>query len=534
MASPVNDLSLSIFSVKDDQLNVLRSSELKFDVILLTPTFNPTDKAKPFKLSNPEDEDYLRHVYQWLDEAQKHLTKYGSILIYSIPRWLPFFSEYLTKKMTFKYWIAIKNADTQMKTDMFPSSHEGVVLFVLNKNKFTINKVRYPHVFCNQCGDYLADWGGKKHLRPKYGPVISDVWDDRRDFIINGEYLSSVTVERLLNLTCKKEDSVLIAMGDHQVEGTIPLPDNQISNCGNQIKIITDDELLKNNLNLNKLKKSKNEICFKQDEIVIGDCIEVMSSWLECKQPRFDLIFADPPYNLTKNYGKLEDDLADIDYIQWCNNWLSLSASLLKPNGILFVLNLPKWSIFHATLLSKKLYFQRWVVWDALSDPRGKIMPAHYSLLIYTKHPYNFTFNQLNSIPTMDQCFRAKCISKRPIDAPKEEISDIWYDIHRIKHKKDRDEHPCQLPLKLLERVILSSTNPGDLILDPFMGTGTSALAAQKLGRHFSGIEIDPIYRDIALEKLDISDDDKILINAQKVKHHKKALKDQPSLFDNS
>jgi site-specific DNA-methyltransferase (adenine-specific) len=161
-------------------------------------------------------------------------------------------------------------------------------------------------------------------------------------------------------------------------------------------------------------------------------------------------------------------------------------------------------------------------------------MPAHYSLLVYTRHPHNFTHNQLDPIPTMDQCFRAKCISKRLNNAPKEKISDIWYDIHRIKHKKDRDEHPCQLPLKLLERVILISTNPGDLILDPFMGTGTTAFMAQKLGRHFSGIEIDPIYRDIALGKMNIEVDNEIIHTERNEKGHKTVFESPPRLFDNS
>ena len=131
-------------------------------------------------------------------------------------------------------------------------------------------------------------------------------------------------------------------------------------------------------------------------------------------------------------------------------------------------------------------------------------MPAHYSLLLYTKHPTNFTYNQLPPIPQMDLCLRPKCISKRPEDAPKEPLSDIWFDIHRIKHKRDRDEHPCQLPIKLLERMILMSSNPGDLILDPFMGTGTTAIMAKKLDRHFVGIEIDEKYFKAAEKRLNV------------------------------
>jgi site-specific DNA-methyltransferase (adenine-specific) len=70
-------------------------------------------------------------------------------------------------------------------------------------------------------------------------------------------------------------------------------------------------------------------------------------------------------------------------------------------------------------------------------------------------------------------------------------VSDVWTDIHRIRHKKRRDEHPCQLPIHLLERLLLMSTDEEDIVLDPFVGTGTTAIAAKKLGRKFIGIDID-------------------------------------------
>jgi tRNA/tmRNA/rRNA uracil-C5-methylase (TrmA/RlmC/RlmD family) len=82
------------------------------------------------------------------------------------------------------------------------------------------------------------------------------------------------------------------------------------------------------------------------------------------------------------------------------------------------------------------------------------------------------------------------------------ELSDIWFDIHRIKHKRDRDAHPCQLPEKLLERIIKLTTRPVDLVFDPFCGAGTTAIAAAKLGRKFVVVDTDPIYVRITREKL--------------------------------
>ncbi len=80
--------------------------------------------------------------------------------------------------------------------------------------------------------------------------------------------------------------------------------------------------------------------------------------------------------------------------------------------------------------------------------------------------------------------------------------SDVWTDIHRIRHSKYRDEHPCQLPIHLLERIILMSSEENDIILDPFMGTGTTAIASKRLGRNFIGFEKDKKYCEIANKKV--------------------------------
>ena len=101
-------------------------------------------------------------------------------------------------------------------------------------------------------------------------------------------------------------------------------------------------------------------------------------------------------------------------------------------------------------------------------------------------------------------CLRAGCVRDRKArgDDEKIELSDIWFDIHRLKHKRDRDAHPCQLPEKLMERIIRLTTNRGGLVFDPFCGAGTTAIAARKLGRHFVVVDSDPKYVRITNEKL--------------------------------
>jgi site-specific DNA-methyltransferase (adenine-specific) len=101
-------------------------------------------------------------------------------------------------------------------------------------------------------------------------------------------------------------------------------------------------------------------------------------------------------------------------------------------------------------------------------------------------------------------CLRASCIRKRKAAGVDDKMSltDIWWDIHRIKHRRDRDSHPCQLPDALMERIIRLSTNEGDIVLDALCGAGTTSVAAVKLGRRYVAIDIDEKYVRIMREKI--------------------------------
>jgi site-specific DNA-methyltransferase (adenine-specific) len=229
----------------------------------------------------------------------------------------------------------------------------------------------------------------------------------------------------------------------------------------------------------------------------------------------FDLVFADPPYNLEKSYDTYADALAERHYLEWCERWLDGMTRTLKPGGSLFVLNLPRWAMHHAAFLNARLEFRHWIAWDALSEPRGRLMPAHYALLYYTKPGGKPGFDYAGFGDRRDPeavqrpdapkyCLRAACIRERKAggDDARVELSDVWFDVHRIKHKRDRDAHPCQLPEKLMDRLIRLTTRSGDLVFDPFCGAGTTAIAARKLGRDFVVVDLDTNYVRITTEKL--------------------------------
>lgn len=134
------------------------------------------------------------------------------------------------------------------------------------------------------------------------------------------------------------------------------------------------------------------------------------------------------------------------------------------------------------------------------------LQPNHYGILFYAKDAKQNKFYELRY--PHKRCRKCGYLHKdyggkkgllHPFGSL---VSDVWTDIHRIKHNKYRDEHPCQLPIHLLERVILMSTDENDIVLDPFSGTGTTAIAAKRLGRNFIGFELDSIYLEASLGKL--------------------------------
>lgn len=246
-------------------------------------------------------------------------------------------------------------------------------------------------------------------------------------------------------------------------------------------------------------------LAYYLDKVYKGDCLEVMS---KIEDNSIDMTFADPPFNLEKKYGTYNDGKPIEVYVDWCKQWLNEMVRITKPNGSIFVHNVPKWLTYYACILNDIAYFRHWIAWDAMSNPLGKtLLPAHYGVLFYTKKPHGYKFYEIRHphgrcriCGSYIKDYGGKKDQMHPFGAL---VSDVWTDIHRIRHNIRRDEHPCQLPIPLLERIVLMSTDPGDIVLDPFLGTGTTAIAAKTLGRHFVGIELDPEYVKIANDKLE-------------------------------
>lgn len=241
------------------------------------------------------------------------------------------------------------------------------------------------------------------------------------------------------------------------------------------------------------------------NRITQGDCLELFKN---IPDNSVDITFADPPFNLKKGYNSYKDSLKIKEYLAWCELWISEMVRVTKESGSIYLHNIPKWLTFYAGFLNEIADFKHWISWDAPTAPMGKtLQPNHYGILFYAKNIKNLKFyelrhphkrNRKTNILAKDYGGKKKILHPfGPL------VSDVWTDIHRIKHNKYRDEHPCQLPIHLLERIILMSTDEDDIVLDPFSGTGTTAIAAKRLGRNYIGFELDEEYVVITNKKLE-------------------------------
>ena len=238
------------------------------------------------------------------------------------------------------------------------------------------------------------------------------------------------------------------------------------------------------------------------DTIENQDCLTILRKMPDAC---VDMVFADPPFNLNKKYKSSKDNLSHEDYMSWSEEWIAHCVRILKPHGSIFVHNIPKWLLLTSPILEKHAFFKHWISWDAPTAPMGKsLQPGHYGVLYYAKqakpkfyeirHPHKRC--RKKKCRTLHKDYGGKISMVHPFGPL---VSDVWSDIHRVKH--NRDSHPCQLPVHLLERIILMSTDEGDIVFDPFMGTGTTALASKRLGRHFYGTELDAGYHAIAIKR---------------------------------
>ena len=257
-------------------------------------------------------------------------------------------------------------------------------------------------------------------------------------------------------------------------------------------------------------KTAENHLKKVTNSLIIGDCIAEMKN---LPDQSIDLIFADPPYNLQLSGAQLTrpdetavtavlEDWDKFDttraYDDFTQAWMAEAHRILKPDGAIWVIG-SYHNIYRVGTVLQDTGF--WMINDVIwrkSNPmpnfRGRrFTNAHETLLWAVKSQKSrYTFNY-DSMKAMNDDVQMRSDWTLPVCNGGERIKD---------EKNGQRAHPTQKPESLLARVIMASTNPGDLVLDPFFGSGTTGAVAKKLGRRFIGIERDQTYAEVAKKRL--------------------------------
>ncbi|MEJ1929573.1 site-specific DNA-methyltransferase [Nostoc sp. NIES-2111] len=228
-----------------------------------------------------------------------------------------------------------------------------------------------------------------------------------------------------------------------------------------------------------------------------ADCMKLLPA---LKAGCVDTVFADPPFNIGKVYGKkYNDSMPDSHYVEWCKSWVRECVRILKPGGSFFLYNLPKWNVLLGAYLSELgLDFRHWIAIEmsaSLPIP-GRLHPSHYSILYYSKGKPK-TFRRIR-IPVQicrhcggevkDYGGHRDALNPKGLT-----LKDVWTDIPPVRHSKFqvKERRANALSTKILDRVVEMSTLPGDLVIDPFGGSGTTYAVCEKKNRRWIGTEID-------------------------------------------
>jgi modification methylase len=256
-------------------------------------------------------------------------------------------------------------------------------------------------------------------------------------------------------------------------------------------------------------QKKLNEISSLETDVVLaGDCVEVMRS---LPAASVDLIFADPPYNLQLKGTLLRPDNSLVDavdeswdrfasfaaYDDFSRAWLAAARRLLKPDGALWVIG-SYHNVFRlgAALQDAGFWILNDVIWrksNPMPNFRGKrLTNAHETLIWAAKSDQSrYTFN-----------YEAMKALNDGVQMRSDWVIPLCTGAERLKTGAGEKAHPTQKPEALLHRVLVASTRPGDVVLDPFFGTGTTGAVAKRLGRRYVGIEREPAYRAVSERRI--------------------------------
>ncbi|HIH11284.1 TPA: site-specific DNA-methyltransferase [Candidatus Woesearchaeota archaeon] len=253
----------------------------------------------------------------------------------------------------------------------------------------------------------------------------------------------------------------------------------------------------------------------KKNQLYLGDCVEIMTNQIE--KESVNLIFADPPYNLSGNglhwkgnktggdwymVNEEWDRMSAPEYLQFTRKWIGGAYRILKDGGSIYI-SCTYHNISEVMIVLKQLDFKinniiTWQKTNAMPNMTRRVFTHSTEFVVWAVKGKKWIFNYEDL---------KKMNPDKQKDGSLKQMRDVWQlplvqGKERIRGKDNRAIHPTQKPEEMLRRIILASSNKGDVVLDPFLGSGTTTFVAKKLGRHWIGIEKDKKYFKVAENRM--------------------------------
>ena len=243
-------------------------------------------------------------------------------------------------------------------------------------------------------------------------------------------------------------------------------------------------------------------------------CEDAIAGLSRIPDGAIDLILTDPPYNLGKDYGNDSDQQSVEAYLAWTEQWITAALPKLKANGSLYIFLTWRFSPEIFVMLKKRMTMMNEIIWDRRVPSMGGSVRSFTSVhdtigFFVNRKDYYFDLDAVRiayDAETKKARSRSIFVGAKWLELgynPK----DLWSVSRLHKEHPEREDHPTQKPLEIIERMVKASCPPGGVVLDLFLGSGTTALAAKRCGRDFVGFELNPTYCDIIRNRLAAPED---------------------------
>ncbi|MCB9838756.1 MAG: site-specific DNA-methyltransferase [Phycisphaeraceae bacterium] len=261
-----------------------------------------------------------------------------------------------------------------------------------------------------------------------------------------------------------------------------------------------------------KAPTPRHKLTAPETRVYVGDCRELLRQVPDCKAGKVDLIFADPPFNWQVKYDEWHDGMPREEFLDFTYNWLDGCIDALTARGSLWV-NIPDDTAAEIVVHLKKrgMTMVNWCIWHFRfgQNRMGSFIMSKVHALYFVKDPANRTWNAEEILEPSDRAttyFDPRTHNKREGHNGLRVPMDVWYGKYwgRIQgnNKERRSNHENQLPEVYLERVIRACSNEGDLVMDPFLGSGTTGVVARALNRRMIGLEYSAANAGSAFERI--------------------------------